>query len=139
MGVWDVLAKPLVEIVDKMVPDRAAKDAAKAALEKQRAELDAALHQKQVEQVAQAASYEAAWNLANAQAASSSWKDEYWTIIFSVPLIGAFIPGMQNFIASGFAAIDGMPTWYKAFVGTAVSAAFGYQKLNQVWTWWQKP
>jgi hypothetical protein len=33
MGIWDIIAKPLVEIIDKVVPDRAAADAAKAKLQ----------------------------------------------------------------------------------------------------------
>lgn len=45
MGIWDIIVKPVTDIINKVVPDTAARDAAKAALEQMR-ESDAA---KQVE------------------------------------------------------------------------------------------
>lgn len=129
----------VIDIGKRLVPDRAAKDAAAAAASARKQELDAALHTKQVENVAQADSYEAAWNLANAQAAATSWKDEYWTIVLSVPMIMAFFPGLAPFVQKGFNAINSTPDWYRYFVGVAVSAAFGFQQVNKAWTWWQKP
>lgn len=136
--IGDIIGKVL-DIGGKLVPDRAAQAAAKAAADARQQELDAALHQKQLEQIGQAESYEAAWNLANAQAAATSWKDEFWTIVLSVPLVMAFVPFMVKYVVAGFAALEQTPAWYRYFVGVAISAAFGFQQANKVWSWIKTP
>jgi len=136
---WGDLIKPVTDLASKVLPDRAAKDAAAAEAAKRRDEIEAALHQKQLDRIAQADSYEAAWNLANAQAAATSWKDEFWTIVLSVPLVMAFIPFMVKYVVAGFAALEQTPQWYRYFVGVAISAAFGFQQANKVWSWIKAP
>ena len=59
----------------------------------------------------------------------SGWKDEYWTIILSIPLIMCFIPGLVPYVVQGFQALELTPAWYKAAVGVAIGAAFGYRKF----------
>lgn len=100
-------------------------------------EIDDAVHARTVDQIKTAESYEEAWNLA--QINNSSWKDEWFTIILSVPLVLAFIPKMVPYLTSGFAALEQMPLWYRGFLATAVAAAFGFQKVTQMWKWWQQP
>lgn len=136
---WGDFIKPVTDLASKVLPDRAAKDAAAAAAAARRDEIDAALHQKQLDRIAQADSYEAAWNLANAQAAATSWKDEFWTIVLSIPLVMAFIPFMVPYVVKGFAALEQTPQWYRYFVGVAISAAFGFQQANKVWSWIKSP
>jgi hypothetical protein len=109
----------------------------KAELEKQKRELDAAIHQKRLEQISKETDYENAWNLAQIQ--NSGWKDEWFTVLLSIPAVFAFVPKAVPHIQAGFIALNGMPGWYKAAFGVAVSAAFGYQKLNQAWEWWNRP
>src|SRR6185369_12267170 len=74
----------VIDIGKRLVPDRAANDAAKAAQAQRQQEIEGALHQKQVEQIGKAEDYASAWNLAQANAAQTSWKDEYWTIVLSI-------------------------------------------------------
>jgi hypothetical protein len=100
-------------------------------------EIDDAVHARTVDQIKTAESYEEAWNLA--QINNSGWKDEWFTIILSVPLVTAFIPKMVPYLISGFQALDQMPLWYRGFLATAVAAAFGFQKVTQMWKWWQQP
>jgi hypothetical protein len=100
-------------------------------------EIDDAVHARTVDQVKTNESYEQAWNLAQIQ--NSGWKDEWFTILLSVPLVGAFIPKAVPYIIAGFQALEGMPTWYKGFLATAVAAAFGFQKATQAWKWWNTP
>lgn len=102
-----------------------------------RAELEAALQQKKLESIQKAEDYESAWNLAQIQ--NSGWKDEYWTIILSLPFIGAFIPFLVPYIIEGFAALDKMPGWYKYYVGLAIGAAFGFQQVVKIYKWWNTP
>lgn len=69
------------------------------------------------------------WNTIQAKNSNSSWKDEYWTIVLSIPMIGCFIPQLAPYIKEGFDALAGTPDWYKAATLTAIAAAFGYRKL----------
>jgi hypothetical protein len=100
-------------------------------------EIDDAVHARTVDQIKTAESYEQAWNLA--QINNSSWKDEWFTIILSVPLVLAFIPKAVSYLTAGFQALGGMPLWYRGFLATAVAAAFGFQKVTQMWKWWNQP
>ena len=59
----------------------------------------------------------------------SGWKDEYFTIVLSVPAILCFIPGMVGYVEAGFKALQGCPDWYEWMLGIAVGSAFGYRKI----------
>jgi len=65
------------------------------------------------------------WDMAMAQGSQNSWKDEYITIIFTIPLILCFIPGMVPFVEAGFAVLATLPEWYQISVGVVVAAAVG--------------
>lgn len=69
------------------------------------------------------------WDRIQAQNSGNSWKDEWWTIVLSIPAILAFIPASQPFVMSGFESLVEMPIWYQAMLATAVAAAFGRQQL----------
>ncbi len=53
-----------------------------------------------------------------------SYKDEWLTFIFSIPLILAFIPGCEEIVSKGFEALDKCPTWYKAAVSAMIASVF---------------
>ena len=65
----------------------------------------------------------------NTSLQQSGWKDEYWTIILSIPLILCFIPGLADYISKGFEALEATPEWYWYAVGVAIGSAFGVKKL----------
>lgn len=69
------------------------------------------------------------WDTNAQQDAKTSWKDEYLTIIFSVPLILAFIPYTQQAVLEGFNTLNKTPDWYLVLVGGIVSAVFGLRWL----------
>ena len=54
-----------------------------------------------------------------------TWKDEYLLIIFTVPLILAFIPSMVQYVEAGFEALEATPEWYRWLVTGMVVATFG--------------
>jgi hypothetical protein len=68
-----------------------------------------------------------AWE--NTQINQGGWKDEYWTIILSIPCVLCFVPGMVEYVTKGFASLGQTPEWYRWMVGVSVSASFGYRKL----------
>lgn len=55
----------------------------------------------------------------------SGWKDEYWTIVLSMPMIMCFIPGLVEYVVKGFEALQKTPEWYRYAIGIAISSAFG--------------
>lgn len=72
----------------------------------------------------------AMWEITQAEASKSSWKDEWFVIVLSVPLICAFIPPWEPYIAQGFIVLETMPDYYKAFLGGAIAASFGLKTLT---------
>lgn len=97
---------------------------------KNKAEEKRAVHERKLQEIKQTAN----WDEIQAANAGSSWKDEFFTIIFSIPLILAFIPGAVPYVQAGFAVLESMPEWYKAFLGAAVAASFGMRTLAK----WRK-
>lgn len=69
------------------------------------------------------------WDNTAQSNSGSSWKDEFYVLLLSFPLIAAFVPGMQVYVEEGFRNLDAMPDYYKAFLATAISASFGYKAL----------
>ena len=53
------------------------------------------------------------WDITMAEASKHSWKDEWLVILFSVPLVLAFIPGMEGVVQNGFEQLEKMPDWYQ--------------------------
>ena len=60
-----------------------------------------------------------------ADASKNSWKDEYLTIVLSIPIIMAFIPGLDTIVHNGFAQLEAMPEWYQLSLGAVIAASFG--------------
>ena len=71
------------------------------------------------------------WDLEAIKGSQSSWKDEWLVILFSVPLVLAFIPGMEEVVANGFAQLNAMPEWYQYSLGVIVAASFGVRSATK--------
>ena len=55
---------------------------------------------------------------------SVSWKDEWLTILFSIPLILVFTGDWgREVVQNGFVALDSMPQWYQYTLGVIVAAS----------------
>lgn len=74
----------------------------------------------------------AEWEATQADAAKTSWKDEWFALILSMPLIGAFIPPLVPYVHDGFQVLAGMPDYYKLFLSGAIAASFGIKTLAGV-------
>ena len=72
------------------------------------------------------------WETQQAAASQTSWKDEWFAVVLSLPLIGAFIPSMVPYVEQRFTVLSTMPDYYKAFLGGAIAASFGIKTLS---TW----
>ena len=80
------------------------------------------------------------WDLEAIKGSQNSWKDEWLVILFSVPLILAFIPGMEDVVSHGFQQLEQMPEWYQYSLGVIVAASFGvrsatkfFQEKSRTW------
>ncbi len=72
------------------------------------------------------------WDLAAIQATQNSWKDEWITLLFSIPRILAFCGDWGNAIVqAGFLALETMPTWYQYSLGGIVSASIGIRSVSK--------
>ena len=59
------------------------------------------------------------------------WKDEFFVIVLSIPLVLAFIPGAEGIVDRGFEQLHKAPDWYFYSLGIAISASFGVKGYKQ--------
>ena len=69
------------------------------------------------------------WEAIQAQNSGTSWKDEWLTLLFSIPLVMCFIPPLVPYVEQGFQALQGMPEWYRYYLGVIVAASFGVRQV----------
>lgn len=86
------------------------------------------IQEAKIEQQVKVMEKEASWDELQAQASASSWKDEWLTLLISIPLIMAFIPGAEEYVTAGFAVLTNTPEWYQLMVGVVFAASFGISK-----------
>jgi len=94
---------------------------------KRKSEERQAQHERKLEVI----KHESNWDNIQASNSGSSWKDEWFTLLFSVPLVMAFIPEAVPVVQEGFKVLESMPDFYKAFLGAAVAASFGIRALSK--------
>jgi len=72
------------------------------------------------------------WDIEAIKATQNSWKDEWITLLFSIPLILAFCGDWGNqIVQAGFTALETMPTWYQYSLGGIVSASIGMRSVSK--------
>jgi len=111
---WVALISPLVELASGWL--------------KGRKEIQQATIQREV----QVLQNEANWDSIQAEASKASWKDEWLTILVSIPMILAFIPGMKDEVMNGFSVLASCPEWYQYLIGVVFAASFGIKKVTDI-------
>ena len=75
------------------------------------------------------------WDIEAIRATQNSWKDEWITLLFSIPLILAFCGDWGNkIVQAGFTSLEAMPTWYQYSLGGIVSASIGMRSVSKFFT-----
>ena len=120
----NLLIGPIAEIAGTWMSGKVEEKKAQAKTRVAKAEAEAIVMQKK-------ATGEIDWDLEMAKGSTSSWKDEWLTILFSIPLVLAFIPGMEEVVANGFAQLQAMPEWYQYSLGVIVAASFGVRSATK--------
>ena len=119
------LIGPLTELAGGWLKGKADAQAAAANLKLVEAEAKAAIMKS-------AATSEAEWEKIMAQGSQSSWKDEWLTILFSIPLILAFCGDWgREVVSEGFTALEAMPSYYQYTLGVIVSASFAVRSATK--------
>lgn len=119
-----MLLGPIAEVAKTWV-------SGKVAVSKANADAKLETTKAKAEVMKKVAAGELDWNQAMAEASASSWKDEWLTILVSIPLILAFT-GNEDVVMRGFAALETMPDFYKTAVGVVFAASFGVQQLTKM-------
>ena len=120
----NLLIGPIAEIAGTWMSGKVEQTKANAQTKVAKAQAEAVVMQKK-------ATGEIDWDLEMARGSSNSWKDEWLTILFSIPLILAFVPGMEDVVANGFARLNEMPEWYQYSLGVIVAASFGVRSATK--------
>ena len=72
------------------------------------------------------------WDLEAIKATQSSWKDEWITILLSIPFLLCFINDDTRQMAfAGFQALEQAPAWYTYSFGVVIAASFGIRSATK--------
>ena len=110
---------PLGSIASSWLKGRNEKIKANTKVKIAQAEAEAAVMQKK-------ATGEIDWDVAQAKASETSWKDEWLTVVFTLPLI-LLLFGEEDRVNNFFIALGNCPEWYQYLLGTIVAASFGFR------------
>ena len=81
---------------------------------------------------------DADWESKMAAASNNSVKDEFWTIILSIPLfmvgyaIAANDVTVIDRVDAGFQALSQLPEWYQYLLFIAISSSFGIRGVSKL-------
>jgi|TARA_R100000656_G_scaffold2183_1_gene3690 hypothetical protein len=110
---------PLGSIASSWLEGRNEKIRANTKVKVAQAEAEATVMQKK-------AAGEIDWDVAQAKASETSWKDEWLTVVFTLPLI-LLLFGEEERVNNFFIALSNCPEWYQYLLGTIVAASFGFR------------
>jgi|TARA_R110002020_G_scaffold263760_2_gene478483 hypothetical protein len=119
-----LLLKPLIGVASDVVGGIVATKKAKAEQKLTKIKAETEVLQQQIKG-------EIDWDVEAIKGSRESWKDEYLTILFSIPLLLCFLPFTVEYVERGFAALAMTPDWYKYTLGVIVSASFGIKGASK--------
>lgn len=73
------------------------------------------------------------WEIASIN--NSGWRDEYITVLFTLPAVAIFIPHAQEYVETGFRYLESTPVWYQMVLLAIVGSALGVR----IWDSFLKP
>lgn len=114
-----MLIGPVAKIASTWVEGRVKKVEAKTRMKVAEAEAKAVIMEKKV-------TGEIDWDIEMAKSSDGSWKDEWLTVIFTLPLL-LLMFGEYERVSDFFLILDSAPDWYQYLLGTIVAASFGFR------------
>ena len=114
-----MIVGPIASLASNWLEGRNEKIKATTKVKIAKAEAEAAILEKK-------ATGEIDWDLAQAEASEGSWKDEWLTVVFTLPLI-LLLFGQEERVNNFIIALSNCPEWYQYMLGTIVAASFGFR------------
>ena len=105
---------------------------ANAELKMLKAKREVIVEEKTQERMTALATSDLEWDKVMADASSDSWKDEFWTHIFAIPLVLSFIPATPPYGTYGLEALEKTPEWYRYCLLTLVAASVGRHEIPRI-------
>mgnify|MGYP003585231905 CR=1 FL=1 len=65
------------------------------------------------------------------QGMAQSWKDEFLVLVFTLILLGNFLPGVQDYVLIGWGYLEKAPEWFTYSYMGMVAASFGTRWVMQ--------
>jgi hypothetical protein len=120
----NLLIKPLLGVAGDMVKGVIETKKAKAEAKLTEIKATTALKEQQI-------AGKVSWEASAVDQMKGSWKDEVSLVVLLFPAVLVFIPGCQEYIKSGFIALQELPTYYQHLLYIAISASFGIKGAGQ--------
>ena len=114
-----MIVGPIASLASNWLEGRNEKIKATTRVKVAKAEAEATILEKK-------ATGEIDWDLAQAEASEGSWKAEWLTVVFTLPLI-LLLFGQEERVNNFFLALSNCPEWYQYMLGTIVAASFGFR------------
>jgi hypothetical protein len=117
---WQALISPITSLLGQVL--------------KNKAEEKAAVHTAKMQVIQNTAS----WEQLMASASATSWKDEWFTLLLSAPVVALMWGiGMNDVeiidrIGLAFGELNRLPDWYQYLLFMAVSASFGIRGADKL-------
>ena len=118
------LIKPLLGVAGDMIKGVVATKKAKSEAKLTEIKAATALKEQQI-------AGKVSWEASAVDQMKGSWKDEVSLVVLLFPAVLVFIPGCQEYIKSGFIALQELPTYYQHLLYIAISASFGIKGAGQ--------
>jgi len=119
-----MLIKPLLGVAGDMIKGVVETKKAKAEAKLTEIKATTALKEQQI-------AGKVSWEASAVDQMKGSWKDEVSLVVLLFPAVLVFIPGCQEYIKTGFIALQELPTYYQHLLYIAISASFGIKGAGQ--------
>ena len=127
---WNLIAKPIESIVSGIVGWFESKQKLKEVELESKIEVAKAKAAAKIDLYKSGVVGDIAWEKDSLD--NSGWKDEFWTIVSSLPLMIAWCAWTSAWVTEGFNTFAAMPDWYQIAFGICVSSAFGFKKFAEI-------
>jgi len=122
---WGMLVKPLLGVASDVVKGVVDTRKAKAEQKVTKIKAETELLNKQI-------AGQIEYDVEAIKGSKDSFKDEWILILWSIPMVLIWFPGLQGHVQNGFEALKTVPDWYFITWGAIVSATFGAKSITKV-------
>jgi hypothetical protein len=119
------LIGPVASLAGTWLEGKVEKTKAETGAKVARAKAEATIAEKQ-------ATGEIDYDIAAANQMASSWRDEFFSLLFAIPMLLAFCGDWgREIVFNGFEALQQMPTWYQVSLGALVASSVGMRGITK--------